>query len=197
MTETFVTHADYDAIVAEISKLQDVNKDTADKVLAFVNSLRDLTFKLEPALKGESNDERELWQEYRELQQEKLVLLDLQHEWSYVEETVKGISESLHFLITDALEELAEHVNIIAETTRAHIDILEIYNTRRFEIIALVVTAVISYLAVWEFFVRDILTSIVFPNGLSPNLNYLLVLLTLLPVFVTVIWAWANRKKYS
>jgi hypothetical protein len=50
-------------------------------------------------------------------------------------------------------------------------------------------------LAVWEFFVRDLLQSIIFPFGLTPNLNYLLVIVTLLPVFIAVVWAWRNRGK--
>ena len=85
---------------------------------------------------------------------------------------------------------------MLAESHRAHIDILEIYNTRKIEILALVITAVISYLAVWEFFVRDLLISLVFPDDLSPVLNYLLVVLTLLPVFSIASWAWVRRKSY-
>jgi hypothetical protein len=112
-----------------------------------------------------------------------------------MQERVKELNSRLDFLIKDALDELTDHLGVLAETHRAHIDILEIYNTRRIAVTALIITAVISYLAVWEFFVRDLLTTLTFPYGLSPGLNYLLVLVTLLPVFVTVIWAYLNRGK--
>jgi hypothetical protein len=99
-------------------------------------------------------------------------------------------------LVKDAIEELSEHISVFAESQRAHIDILEIYNTRKIMVLALIITAIISYLAVWEFFVRDMLVNIVFPNELSPSLNYLLVILTLLPVFAAVGWAWSKRENY-
>lgn len=99
-------------------------------------------------------------------------------------------------MVKDAIDELTDHIGVLAEYHRAHIDILEIYNTRKIEFLALIITAVVSYLAVWEFFVRDLLVSLVFPYRLSPNLNYLLVILTLMPVFVAVIWAWLKRETY-
>jgi hypothetical protein len=196
MSNAFIIHTDFDEIMAEISKLQDVDKKVVDEVNSFVNSLKELTFKVEPAMKRDSHeDERQLWKEYQQLQQEKLVLLDLSHEYESLGDTVKGLNARLDFLIKDALKELKDHIGVLAETHRAHIDILEIFNTRRIEVLALIITAVISYLAVWEFFVRDLLQSIVFPLGLTPNLNYLLVILTLMPVFVAVVWAWHNRGK--
>lgn len=141
-----------------------------------------------------SQNERQLWKEYQHLQQEKLVLLDMSHEWEYLEETVKDLNPKLNFLIKDAIDELTDHVAVLVETHRAHIDILEIQNTRRLSVNALVVSAVISYLAVWEFFAREFIVSIVFPPSLSPALNYVIVILTLVPVFVAVLWAWLNRR---
>jgi hypothetical protein len=196
MSNAYTIHTDFDEIVAEVSKLQDVDKKVVDEVNSFVNSLKELTFKVEPSMKRDSHeDERQLWREYQQLQQEKLVLLDLSHEYESLGDTVKDLNARLDFLIKDALEELKDHIGVLAETHRAHIDILEIFNTRRIEVLALIITAVISYLAVWEFFVRDLLQSIVFPLGLTPNLNYLLVIITLMPVFVAVVWAWHNRGK--
>jgi hypothetical protein len=196
MSNAYIIHTDFDEIMAEISKLQEVEKKVVDEVTSFVNSLKDLSFKVEPGMKRESHeDERQLWKEYQQLQQEKLVLLDLSHEYESMQATVEKFNSRLDYLIKDTLEELKDHIGILAETHRAHIDILEIFNTRRIEILALIITAVISYLAVWEFFVRDLLQSIVFPADLSPNLNYLLVIITLLPIFAAVIWAWRNRGK--
>ena len=197
MSGAYIIHTDFDKIMTEITKLQEVDKKLVDEVTSFVSNLKQITLKVEPAMKRASHeDERQLWKEYQQLQQEKLFLLDLSHEWENLQETIKELNPKLDFLIEDAIEELTDHIRVLAETHRAHIDILEIWNTRRFEVIALIVTAVISYLAVWEFFVRDLLAGIAFPFGLSPNLNYLLVLVTLLPVFITVSWAWLNRKRH-
>ncbi len=196
MSGAYIIHTDFEEIAGEISKLQEIDKKLVDDVTSFVNSLKEVTFKVEPTMKRASHeDERQLWKEYQQLQQEKLVILDLSHEWEGLQESIKQLNPKLDFLIKDAIEELNDHIRVLAETHRAHIDILEIWNTRRFEVVALIVTAVISYIAVWEFFVRDLLTSIKFPFNLSPDINYLIVLLTLLPVFLTVLWAWMNRRR--
>ncbi len=155
-----------------------------------------LASEIEPAMKPESQiDERRLWKQYQQLQQEKLVLLDLSHEYESLHSTVKDFNPRLEFLIRDTLKELKEHIGVLAETHRAHIDILEIYNTRRIEVLAVVITTVISYLAVWEFFVLDLVISVVFPFNLSPNLNYAVIVAMLIPVFYAVFWTWRNRGK--
>ena len=195
MEPSFTTHTDFDKILAEIAELKKVDKTTANEITTFVNKIRDLTHKVEPDLKMQHDDERYLWNMYRRLQQKKLVRLDLSHEYEPLQAKVKKINPKLDFLVEDALEELKDHIEVVTETQRAHIDILEIFNTRRIEVLALLITAVISYLAVWEFFVRDILQSIIFPANLSPNLNYLLVIITLLPIFIATTWAWRNRGK--
>ena len=124
-------------------------------------------------------------------------MLRLKEATSRIEPTLKReTNPKMDFLIKDAIEELNDHISVMAEYHRAYIDILEIYNTRKIEVLALVVTVIISYLAVWEFFVRDLLVSIVFPYGLSPSLNYLTVILTLLPIFATIAWAWLKRGTY-
>ena len=112
-----------------------------------MESLKRTTARIEPTLKKETDDERVLWQDYRQLQREKLTVLDLSHEWDYISQTIKGINPKLDFLVKDAIEELNEHLLVVAESHRAHIDILEIYNTRKIEVLALVITVIISYLA--------------------------------------------------
>ena len=192
----YSVHVDFGKIKAEVDKLQGGNKETKEKIACFLDSLRKTTARIEPTLSKETEDERELWEDYKQLQREKLAVLDLSHEWDFISEEIKESNPRLDFLVRDAIEELNDHMGVLAESHRAHIDILEIYNTRKIEVMALVITAVISYIAVWEFFVRDLLVSFVFPSNLSPLLNYLLVILTLLPVFVIVVWAWAKRKSY-
>ena len=192
----YVLHINFKEIKSELDEFNAVDSQLAAKIAAFVLRVKEASARIEPTLKKETNNERELWEEYKNLQREKLAVLDLFHEWDYISQNLKDINPKLDFLIKDAIEELNDHINSFAEVQRAHIDVLEIYNTRRIEILALIITAVISYLAVWEFFVRELLVGLVFPNGFSPGLNYLLVLLTLLPIFGTVTWAWFKRETY-
>lgn len=191
----FHLHINFTEIQTEMDKLQ-ADSATANNVFAFVNKLKDMTARVESTIKRETSDERELWDEYKQLQGEKLVVLDLSHEWDYISETIKDKNPKFDMLIKDAIEELKDHIGVLTESHRAHIDILEIYYTRKIEVLALVITAVVSYLAVWEFFVRDLLSSIRFPDHLSPALNYLVVVISLAPIFVTLGWAWINRKSY-
>ena len=192
----FVLHINFEEIKAELDTFQNVDRDLTGKIKSFLVHLTETTSRIEPTLRKETNNERELWEEYKQLQREKLAVLDLSHEWDYIDQTVKNINPKLDFLVKDAIEELREHISVFAESQRAHIDILEIYNTRKIEFLALIITVIISYLAVWEFFVRDQLISLVFPYGLSPSLNYLTVIITLLPVIATVTWAWLKRATY-
>ena len=110
-----------------------------------------------------------------------------------MEEIAKGLSPELDFQIRDAIEELVDHVTVLAETHKAHIDVLEIQSSRKLSLMALVVSTVISYLAVWEFLAREFILNFVFPNGLSPALNYVTLVLSLVPVFVAVFWAWREQ----
>jgi hypothetical protein len=197
LNSVYTVHTDYDEILREIDKSQSVDKDSVKKVSSLVTSLRDLTAKLQPVLEMESHGryERELWLRYEELQIDKLLLLDLAHEWDFLEETVKGLSSNLRFLIRDAIEELTDHINVITETHRAHIDILEIQNNRRLNILVLIVSVTISYVTLWEFLAREFILNLVFPDGLSPVLNYVALLLTLLPLFALTSYAWLSREK--
>ena len=197
MSSEYIIHIDFTEIRNEILILRGLDEAILKKIQVFVDSLEETTSNIDPAMKRETHDdERELWREYQLLQREKLTVLDLSHEWGFIKETVRGINPKLDILVKDAIQELKDHIATLAETHKAHIDILEIYNTRKIEVLALIITAVISYLAVWEFFVRDLLVGITFPNHFSPSLNYVIVLLSLFPIFITVGWAWAKRRSY-
>ena len=196
MSDADIIHVNYKGIIEEMAKLQIVEKNLADKLPSFMVSLRELTLKLEPALKRESHeDEQQLWKEYTQLQQGKLLVLDLSHEYDNFERQVQSINPNLNVMIKDAVDELSEHIKVRAETHRAHIDLLEIRNTRRIGLSAIIVSATIAYLAVWEYSVREFIGTIVFPSGQSPGLNYALTVLTLFPVFAAVFWALLNRQK--
>lgn len=185
----------YENVLNGIAQLRNVDKDLCDKLTSFVISLRETTLKLEPVLKRESHeDEQQLWQEYTQLQQEKLLVLDLSHEYHYLEATVQAHNPDLNAMIKDTIEELSEHIAVRVETHRAHIDILEIRNARRLSINAVVVSATIAYLAVWEYSFREFITAIDFPLGLSPGLNYAIAMLTILPVFVAILWSLQKRR---
>jgi DNA repair exonuclease SbcCD ATPase subunit len=195
MNDADIIHVNYKGIIEEIAKLQNVEKNLADYLTSFMVSLRELTLKLEPALKRESHEDEQLWNEYTQLQQGKLLVLDLSHEYDNFERQVQSINPNLNVMIKDAIDELSEHIKVRAETHRAHIDLLEIRNTRRTSLSAIIVSATIAYLAVWEYSVREFIGTIVFPSGLSPGLNYALTVLTLFPVFAAVFWALLSRQK--
>lgn len=195
MSDAFIIHVNYENVLNGIAQLRNVDKDLCDKLTSFVISLRETTLKLEPVLKRESHeDEQQLWQEYTQLQQEKLLVLDLSHEYHYLEATVQAHNPDLNAMIKDTIEELSEHIAVRVETHRAHIDILEIRNARRLSINAVVVSATIAYLAVWEYSFREFITAIDFPLGLSPGLNYAIAMLTILPVFVAILWSLQKRR---
>jgi hypothetical protein len=192
----YVLHINFDKIKVEVDNIQSSDKEVLKSIRCFVETLQNLSARVEPTLSKETMNEKELWEDYKQLQKEKLAVLDLSHEWDYIDETVKQVNYKLDFLVKAALEELEDHIGVLSESHRAHIDILEIYNTRKIEVLALVITAIISYLAVWEFFVRDVIAGIKFPANLSPFLNYTLSVITLLPVFIIATWALIRRKTY-
>jgi len=81
MTETdYSVHFDFEKIKAEVGKLQG-SSETSDKIACFLDSLKETTIRVEPTLSKETNNERELWEDYKQLQREKLAVLDLSHEW--------------------------------------------------------------------------------------------------------------------
>jgi hypothetical protein len=197
MTENgeYTIHNDYDKIIRAINQLREIDEETAKKLIGFVSKIKAIDNKLKPAMKRQtfSQNERELWKTYQNLQAEKLTILDLAHEWEYIAETSTGLTKEVRVLVRDAIEELEDHVAIIVETLKAHIDILEIKNSRQFGLLALVISIIISYTAVWEYFVRDIIAGVKFPLGLSPDLNFALSIIALVPIFVIVIWGWRHR----
>jgi hypothetical protein len=197
MTENreYTIHNDYDKIIRAINELREIDDETAKKLKGFVSKIKAIDNKLKPAMKRQtfSQHERELWKTYQNLQGEKLTILDLAHEWEYIAEISTGLTKEVRVLVRDAIEELEDHVAIIVETLKAHIDILAIKNSRQFGLLALIVSIIISYVAVWEFFVREIITNVKFPLGLSPDLNFALSIVALVPIFVTVIWGWRHR----
>jgi len=197
MTENgeYAIHNDYDKIIGAINQLSEIDKETGQKLEGFILKIRAIENRLKPAMKKQAftQNEQELWKTYQNLQGEKLAILDLAHEWDYMEEMSTHISKEIKVLIRDAIEELEDHVGIIVEAQKAHIDILEIKNSRQFGLFALIVSLIISYAAVWEFFARDIITNIQFPYGLSPDLNFALSIVALIPIFAIVIWGWRHR----
>jgi hypothetical protein len=195
----YAIHNDYVKISKKIDELVEVDEETVKKIMGFVAEIREIDNKLKPAMRKQSfsQDERDLWRTYQRLQGERLAILDLAHEWDYLEETSTGLGREVRLLIRDAIEELEDHVGTLIQTHKAHIDILEIKNNRQLALTALVISVVISYFALWEIFVRDFLQSLALPNGLSPALNYVIELITLVPVVIAVVWGWRWRSRVT
>lgn len=197
MSDAYIIHVDYDEILNGIAKLRLTDKSLVDKLASYIISLREITLKLEPVLRRESHeDEHQLWHEYTQLQNERLLVLDLSHEYNYIEDKVQAVNPNLNIMIKDAIEELNEHITVRVQTHRAYIDILEIRHARRLNINAIVISTVIAYLAVWEYTIREFVTGIDFPLGLSPVLNYVIAVSTILPVFAVILWAFINRRTH-
>ena len=195
--DIYTIHTDYDQIFSELNRLQNDDKDNIKELSSFVTSLKDLTQKIQPILELEAHnrDEKELWHRYEQIQQDKLSLLELSHKWNFLEETAEKLSKNIKVLIQVAIEELGDHINIIAETHKAHIDLLEIRNTRRLNILILIISTTISYITLWEFLAREFILTIDFPNGLTPVLNYTILFLTILPIIILTLYAWISREK--
>jgi hypothetical protein len=191
----FAVHVDYDEILTGIQQLQKVDKDFQNKLTTFVKALMEIGRKLKRTSSNETleQDEAELWKTYQQLQKERLRILDLSHEWNSLRERLGGFSSDLVLLIQNAVDESIDHVTVFVDTLRAHIDILEIKNARRLSLITLAVSVTISYLALWEFFAREFIFTFQFPDGLSPNLNYTLIVISLIPMFWALVVAWRYR----
>ena len=99
----YALHINIGEIEAEIGKVQAVNKELAVKVTAFFLRLKNTTNRIEPILRRETNTERELWEEYKQLQREKLAVLDLSHVWDYINQGVKEVNPQLDILVKDAI----------------------------------------------------------------------------------------------
>jgi hypothetical protein len=197
LSDAFIIHVNYEDILNKVTSLSNVDQKIVDKLVSIIVSMREITLKLEPVLKRETHeDEQQLWQEYSQLQQNKLLVLDLSHEYDYLEDIIQTHNPNLDIIIKDAIDELSEHIAVRIETHRAHIDMLEIRNARRLSINAIVVSATIAYLAVWEYSLREFINTIDFPSGLSPGLNYIIAMLTLLPVFIAIFWSLLKRRAY-
>jgi uncharacterized FlaG/YvyC family protein len=195
--DSYVFHTDYDEILKQLSKFKDVDADFEKRTRALVKALQGISIRLEPTMNKHSSeqDETVLWRNYQQLQEERLSILDLSHEWDHLEETAKRLNPELSLQIHDAIEELVEHVSVLAETHRAHIDILEIQISRGLNLMTLVASVVVSYLAFWYFFARDFIQNLGFPNGLSPDVNYIITILSLVPIFAIIFWGWQKRIK--
>lgn len=193
--DSYVLHIDFDLISRHLDRLKELNQEFATEVSSIVEVLRAISLRLEPTLKKSMSEKNEsvLWRHYQQLQIEKLSILDVSHEWEGFEETAKGLDSELAIQIHDTIEELMEHVTVLGETHRAHIDILEIQSTRSLSLTATVLSVIISYLAFWYVFARDIISGLVSTYDLSPDLEYILLFLSILPIFLAISWGWRQR----
>jgi hypothetical protein len=191
----YAVHVNYDEILQGIQQLQKVDKDFQNKLTTLVKGLMEIGRKLKRTSSSETleQDEAELWKTYQQLQKERLSILDLSHEWNSLKERLGGFNTELVPLIQNAVDESVDHVTVFVDTLRAHIDILEIKNARRLSLITLAVSVTISYLALWEFFAREFILTFQFPDGFTPNLNYTLTVISLIPMFWALVVAWRYR----
>src|SRR5665647_393794 len=93
--EEYTIHNDYNRIISAINELREKDEETTKKLVGFVSKIMTIDNRLKPAMKRQVfyQNERELWKIYQTLQGEKLAILDLAHEWDYVESTSTGLTE--------------------------------------------------------------------------------------------------------
>lgn len=192
----YVFHVDFDELSKAIQTLEKTDGNLQLKLLELVTALRNIDTKLHQALNQEPLEvnEENMWAIYQELQKDRMTLMDMSHEWKPLRDRVKQVNNDLATLVDGLIEESVDHVTVIADTMRAHIDILEIKNSRKLSFLALIVSITISYVALWEFFAREFILNITFQGGLSPNLNYLILIISLVPMFFVLYSAWRYRK---
>jgi hypothetical protein len=195
--DAYTIHTDYDEILKEVNGLEGESQTFKKATVGIIDALRNTSVRLKPLMSRQlfEQDEGVLWKNYQQLQEERLSILDFSHEWNYLKETSSNPKSELDAQIRDAIDELVEHITVLEETLRAHIDIIEIQSSRRLSLIAIVLSVIISYLAVWYFLVKDFILNVVFSGGLSPDLNYIMTLLSLAPIFFVIAWGWRERVK--
>jgi len=198
--DAFIVRTKYNELLRQINELKNVDKGFQTKLREIVITLRDISNNLKQIMRERSyeQNETELWNNYQQLQKERSSLLNLSHEWKTV--WIPSLHKEFHHLILpiqNAIDELTNHVMVFEDTLRAHIDILEIRSSRenrkvmrKLSFMALLVSVVIPYITLWEGFARDFILNLVFPLGLSPYLNLVILLLSLVPVFWFLIRAW-------
>jgi hypothetical protein len=195
--DAYAIHTDYEEILKIVNWLEGESQSFKKATVGIIDGLRNTSFRLKPLMNRQlfEQDERVLWKNYQQLQEEKLSILDLSHEWNHLKETSSNPNTELDAQIRDAIDELVEHITVLEETLRAHIDVIEIQSSRRLSLIAIVLSVIISYLTVWYFLVKDFILNVVFSDGLSPDLNYIMILLSLAPIFFVIVWGWRERVK--
>jgi hypothetical protein len=195
--DVYAIHTDYEEILEEAESLKGESQAFIKATVDLISELRSASVRLKSLMTKQSfdQDERVLWKNYQLLQEEKMLILDVSHEWNHLKETGRNPNIELDVQIRDAIGELIEHITVLEETLRAHIDIIEIQSSRRLSLVAIVLSVIVSYLAVWYFLVKDFILNFVFADGLTPDLNYIMVLVSLAPIFFIVAWGWHERVK--
>ena len=191
----FVTHIDYEEILRKIHELKTSDKGLQNALLNLVTRLKNVESNLNITIDQQlEENEVELWDHFKRLQKERLSVLDLSHEWVPLKETLDNLNnDRLVSLMQNAMDELIDHVMVFTEILRAHIDILEIKNSRRLSFMALIVSIIISYLAFWEFFARDFVLNLEV-KGWSPFINYFITAILLVPMLYALLRAWRYRQ---
>jgi len=203
--DVFLVRTEYNELIRQIDELRNVDEGFQTKLKEIVVTLRDISNRMKQIRREYSSNqnETELWDNYQRLQKERVSLLNLSHEWKTV--WIPSLHKEFHHLISpiqNAIDELTNHVMISEDTLRAHINILEIENSRenrkvmrKLSFMALLVAVVIPYITLWENFAHDFMLSFLFPWSLSPYLNWVILLLSLVPVVWALIRAWRYLKQ--
>lgn len=189
---------EYEVILEEISKLKEINKYSEEFLRNFVDELRNYDGKLAKLQTKLSYSRRhftDMQKNYKELQNHRLSMLNL---WNLLRMRALNLEKQCQKvvgLLNSSLEYKMGYLDIFEETMRALIDAQEIEESRenrkqmrKLSFLALLVSVIFPYMTLWKVFAIDFLLPIEFPSKLSPYLNWIVVLLLLLPTL------WALRR---
>jgi len=198
----FVVRTNYNGLLREIKKFEKVDKGFQKKLTEIVTTLKVVSNGLKQISREYyfEQDETEIWDHYQQIQKERLSLLNILHEWKIVWiPTLRMRAEFIHIIprIQNAINELTDYVTAFGDTLRSHVDILEIQNSRgnrkiirKLTYMTLLVTVVFPYVTLWQNLARGYILTLQFPWGLSPQLNLVVLIITLVPLVVALIQGW-------
>lgn len=131
--DILMDYPDYKELLKEIEKTKTTDKNSKNLLQNVVTTLKDFSKQLkqiETKVSSEQNESK-VWKNYQQLQSIRLSLLNMKYRWKNL--WVPNLSKEFHYLIPtieDAMEELFNYAIVFEDAIRAHIDVLEIQNSR-------------------------------------------------------------------
>lgn len=206
MNEPFIS-TDYGELLKEIDELIKSNKENEgylDKLRKIIISCESISIRLKEIVwKGypKEDTEEKLWNNYQRLQNDYLSVQNLRTQFDSLSH-YEGHNSHLFRGIENAISENTNYLLVLIDSLKAHIDILEIKNSREnrkimrnLGILALGISAVSFYMATLKDFVLYSLFWILDDLHLPLYLAYVITIVLLIPFVYLIIRAWRYVTK--